>query len=572
MDFGFWTRPPRDYLLRRSRRANSDDFSENLKSKIQNPKSPPPLWPSLLLCAAAALWIDFSKIHQSHHADSLLPALVSLYRWTPFYWELDRIGMLVPLVACPIKHPLANLLMQDFFYLFGGLTALFLLPRYMLRNATYPAVGALSVAALIGLTPPYYRFEYLIDTQYGLWLSLGIGGLILLEPDRRGVIPMGRRVTAVLLMILAHWCYCTAALFLGPLVVFRWLAFRSRQRPAAQEQRGLRLLASSELAASLATLAIGVGIGLALMRLAPIQSTDFGTLPMSQWWQTWRELIAASWQALAPQWWPGCLAICGGAGALATIYLRRARGVGPAWRGAAALAAAACTLGAFMATRQWVAMNGHNFRFLLVPALFLQTALVSLVVAPFMAHCARVGGRLETASLAAIVLLSAAYAFGFPSLRRVHCYVAGAPGDIDDDKSPVEIRTAEVLASRSTHVAGGYWNVWPMVFRTKLALFERGEARRVWGISERSLPTMHQWKGIARSQMRLAVAAGDEDAAQAFFAHYGLLPLTITERYTSLSVYQPAEIKVVPALVAGRPTLNQPGTRPGATAGRSRPN
>lgn len=514
-------------------------------------KKPPALGPSLLVCASAALWIDLSSIHQSHHADSLLPALVSLYRWTPFYWELDRIGMLVPLIACPVKHPLANLLLQDFFYLFGGLAALFLLPRYVLRDATYPAVGALSVAAFVALTPPYYRFEYLIDTQYGIWLSLGLSGLILLEPNARGVISPPRRTAAVLLVILAHWCYCTASLYLGPLVVFRCLAFRRERFAATSEQatsepsvsrgkRWLRRWACGECVTSLATLAIGFATGLALMRLAPIRSTDFGGLPVDQWWRSLRELCAGSWRGLSPQWWPLCLAACGAGGAIVGLLPAARCGAKP-WRGAAALTGAACAVGAFLATRHWAGANGYNFRFLLVPALFVQAALIALAVGPLAALRPSIGNRLGTVLMAAVVLLSAAYVFGRPSLDRVRRQIAGAAG-ATGESPPRDIRTTEVVASGCTHVAGDYWKVWPMVFRTNLALFESGERRSVWGITERSGPTSRYWTRLPRSQVRVAVAAGDDEPAQVFLARYGLLPLTVAQRCSSLNVLAPAEL------------------------------
>ena len=89
----------------------------------------PRLWPWLLVCAALAVWIDLGSLHRCQHADSLLPVPISLYRWTPFYWELDRIGMLVPLLALPFKNPLVNLLVQDAVNVFGGLAFLFLLAR-----------------------------------------------------------------------------------------------------------------------------------------------------------------------------------------------------------------------------------------------------------------------------------------------------------------------------------------------------------------------------------------------------------------------------------------------------------
>src|SRR5260370_42498605 len=99
----------------------------------------------LLACALAALWADLGTIHRLQHGDSLLPVLVSLQRWTPFFWEQDRYGMLIPLLARPLANPLTNLLFQGFLNVTCGLAAFFLLARYLVPGPTYPMVGALGV-------------------------------------------------------------------------------------------------------------------------------------------------------------------------------------------------------------------------------------------------------------------------------------------------------------------------------------------------------------------------------------------------------------------------------------------
>ncbi len=212
-------------------------------------------------------------------------------------------------------------------------SALVLMPRYLLRNATFPVVGVLSVAAFLSLTPGYYRFEYMIDTQYGVWLFLGLAGLVLLEQPAGASLSWPHRIAGVTLMILAHWVYCTATLFLGPLIVFRAVfcvnggvdvlfAFqrgatlpaeaddaRDRQRRGSvSRRRGWRFLrenaAAAELGRSLVALALGFVAGLGLMQLAPIHDTDFASLSVGDWPRTWANLISTSWTSLAPQRWP----------------------------------------------------------------------------------------------------------------------------------------------------------------------------------------------------------------------------------------------------------------------------
>src|SRR5260370_3901671 len=122
----------------------------------------PCIWPYLILCAFAAVWIDLGTLHSGHNGDSLIPVLVSLQRWTPFFWEQDRIGMLVPLIAAPFRNPLVNFLLQGFFYVFSYLAAAFLLARYILRGASYPFLGALSASAFLSLATAHYRFGFFL--------------------------------------------------------------------------------------------------------------------------------------------------------------------------------------------------------------------------------------------------------------------------------------------------------------------------------------------------------------------------------------------------------------------------
>src|SRR5436305_14423335 len=76
-----------------------------------------------IVAAGLAVWIGLGTLHDYDHADSLLPVLVSTQRWTPFFWGQDRFGMLIPLLAMPIRHPLGNLLAQGWMMTAAGLLA-----------------------------------------------------------------------------------------------------------------------------------------------------------------------------------------------------------------------------------------------------------------------------------------------------------------------------------------------------------------------------------------------------------------------------------------------------------------
>src|SRR5439155_26741909 len=104
-----------------------------------------------------------------------------------------------------------------------ALAAMFLLPRYMLRDGSYTLAGTLSAVAFLGLAPAHWFFVFTAGTFYGVWLSLGLGGLVLAETRAGKPTPWSRWLLALGLMVLAHWVYSATALLLGPLVVARFL-------------------------------------------------------------------------------------------------------------------------------------------------------------------------------------------------------------------------------------------------------------------------------------------------------------------------------------------------------------
>ena len=439
----------------------------------------------LLFCAVAALWVDFGTLHRLHNGDSLLPVLVSLQYWTPFQWELDRHGMLVPLLALPVTHPLANLLFQGFLDVFCGLAAFFLLARYMLRESIDPLVGALGATAFLTLAPAPYRFDYLMDVSYGVWLTLGLGGLLVAEPEPGvGARTWGRRLVALLLIILAHWVYSATALYLATLVVFRTLfkaGFRHRACGcfrsvpftttdlAASAARGLR----SAPAQAILLLVAGFLAGRALTRLSIHQHTTFARIPPGEWPHAWTRMVEETWQALAPGAWPLAL----GSTAVLTLMVNLVRvrlraplaGRGPAdssaipWREAAALLSTALLVALYMGTRLWLKLNIYAPRYLLPSVFLTQAALTMLIVKPLGSAIMANRRRRLPILVASLLLLGVAWGYGFPSPRRVRA-------DIDR----LSVLTPDVLAAGCTHIAGNYWTVWPAIFHVNLALLRAG--------------------------------------------------------------------------------------------------
>src|SRR3954467_5326482 len=136
------------------------------------------------VAAVSALWLDLGRLQEFQHADSLIPALVSTQRWTPYFWGQDRFGMLVPLVAMPVRAPLANLLLQGWIMIAAAVLTPFVIARFATdRTAPWLVAGALPPLLLFGVTAPVTQFDGLLVQPYALSLTLGFAGLLM--SDRR---------------------------------------------------------------------------------------------------------------------------------------------------------------------------------------------------------------------------------------------------------------------------------------------------------------------------------------------------------------------------------------------------
>ena len=510
-------------------------------------RSIPSLWPYLIACVFAGILIDFGTLHRHHQADSLLPVLVSLQRWTPFFWCQDRIGMLVPLLAAPLRHPLANLFFQETVYVGCGLAAVFLLFRYALRDATYPVAAAVSAALFLILAPASYRFVFFSGTFYGVWLALGLGGLLLMEPAADGGLSPPRGLAGLGLLFLAHWVFSAAVLCLGPLVIFRALFFRADTevarggvRPgAAPREIGTRdpmvssvrfwLRKLRPARPQLIGLAFAFGGGLVLAGLSPDHQLDPRGSSPTQWPEAWRRLALTTWDALVPHYWPMALGGAAASGLVLLCFPSLRRTSAPAVRAATTLAAAGLFFGLFMGTRQWVTTYDYDARYLMPAVFLLQAAAVAIGVAP---ACAALGvTRLRRIELLAVpsLLLAAVVGYGVPSLEGVRADLDRLGG----------ARAREVVAARCTHVAGDYWTVWPLVFCANMIHYETGDSRVTWGISFRYRPTQPLGVHVPTNEIRVAVALGEQAEAAYWLEGYGLPPLAVAEEWPTIQVLVP---------------------------------
>ncbi len=455
----------------------------------------------LALAALLALWIDLSAIHRYHNSDSLIPVLMSLVRWTPFYWEQNRFGMLVPLLALPFQEPFLNLLVQVALRLFSLFLSFFLLARIAVPRPWWPAVGGLTLALfLAGKDPAQHNFQQM--QPYFQALSLALGGILLIER------PSDRKRWAWVaaggaLIALAFWVSLETLLWLAPLLALRRIAFASKE----PRRWGRELFSFSLLAACF-------GASLLASRLSPYQGTHLGFAPIAAWPRAWQVLLSREIDFLGPvlPWAVASLLVL--AVLLVILGKERAR---------PALASGLCLLGTagahllILGTSGWVHQNDFRVRFLAVGLLAAATAGPALLLGLFLEERFLEGslkGRQTrwAGAVNAVVLVSLLpltflrYGAPSPTAARAALDGLGPAGE-------------GIAGAGCTHVLGDYWKVWPAVFRANLELDERGERRRVWGIARRSTQTYDLWRPRDWSTARIAVlgAPRQVEGLRAFF-------------------------------------------------------
>ncbi len=462
--------------------------------------------------------VDLGSFHRLEYADSLVPVLVSLQRWTPFYWDQERYGMLVPLLALPVRDPLWNLLVQRGLLVLAGLGAVVLLARHVLAGRDWPLAGTLAAGGLLAAAPAPWLFAYLGDQPYGVSLALALGGLAVAEPGADGRRGAPRLAAGFLLVLAAHWVNAATGVFL--------VALAAARAGADVLEGESPLVVRARFAVDAALLVAGLAAGQIFLRLYPVLAhqplrLEMAPLPVAALPGAWAALLGGAWREAGP--WVG---IAGGAALLGAALLAL-----PALRPrlpaalvrAAALVAAALAYALFAGSLRWVAENRFHWRYLAPSAVLLHLAAASLLAEPL----ARLRRAAAPAAAAALLLSPAAAlaTWGVPSLARVRADVDLVAGR----------HTVDILAARCDLVAGTYWSVWPAVFHAALVLRESGDGRRVWGISHRSNPTVPQWSALPRA-LRICRPAGEDAEAERWLRAYHLWPVRRVETRRTVEV------------------------------------
>jgi hypothetical protein len=496
---------------------------------------------TILFCAAtalAALCIDFGAFHRLHNSDSLVPVMMSLYRWTPFYWEQDRFGMLVPLLAIPVKSPLANLLVQSAINLFCGLSAFFLCARYVVRGA-WLLTGALSASLFLLFSSVDARFLYLgLSQPYGVGIFLGLAGLLVLENPKY---PRALRIAfSFIFLLAASWVDAAVIFVLVPLILFRW-HFERDAFLAGEPPRGERgIFAQLKLSA---TRFFNHETGIAGILVFFSFAANYiysGIVSRSAAYGDWPYApvrlrnLPAVWFQFGKYFWFDYLSQPSGISVAALLLIGLIVRVVPRTRNAGTIRPAlnllASSIVSFLLIGSLSHIQGTDFdpRFGLQSMLLLQVGAVVWALLPVYSLLYPAGRGSLTAAAMILFLTAPLYLYGWPSLARVR-------SDLDDTLGQY---TPEILQSDATHFIGDYWIVWPATFHANLTLHKMGSDRIIWAVTNRSTPTRIFWSQIPPDKMRLAAVIGDPGVPYVLHL-YSFPPVAQEQTFKDIVILKP---------------------------------
>lgn len=518
--------------------------------------------------ASVTAWIDLGAIHRFQNADSLVMSLISLQRWTPLFWEQNRLGMLIPLLALPFRHPLTNLLVQSGLTIFSGLAGMFLLGYFVAGRRRGMIVGALAGLLLVVGLRHRQQFDYLVYVhQYPTSLTLSLLALLLLArwqrgaastPRAEGAFQAGRLLarwlqpsTAVLLIWLALWVNPSLAFALGPLVLLRRFLLgdvgaecdESADRDTSKASN-LGPPASSLLSypvcdwVALSATASGLVLSMLLSRYGTPFQDSYAFLPPGEWLACALALLRNMPDCVSRTWMVAVFLT--GLSGLATLAWPRGKNE---FRRSACMALGlllpAAVQFAFVSSIDHVHRTDYS-RYVLTSIFLVQAACLLFAVCQWLAVLPD-SGHVRRASyvLLAIFCVAAAARHGLPGLERVRAGLQEAAGKYSE----------ELLAERCTHVVGDYYHVWPAVYHCNLLLAERGDPYTVWGIAQRSQPTVDLWTRVPLAETRIGELRGDEQHSRRALAAYGIEPFIIEQEGQSIRVLRPvAPLAEIPAV------------------------
>ncbi len=437
------------------------------------------------LLLAVAGWLTFGRLQGlvNGNPDSLIPVFVSLWKWTPMYWEQDRYGMLLPFLARPLHHPLTNLLAQQFAAALLSATAFITVPWYLLGGDRGRTAGWVALGICVAGTPLLIQYDaFGLAQPYGVAHGLAALGLVGLTELRAARRPWWGGAAAFVFLPLAMWVNAAIA----PVVL---ALFLGRQWIVQKHFDAGKLVRQPEIALVGLATAVGLRIEHVLGHHSGFQQKYLRT-PAAQWPAGWVAMARHAADAYGPVLFLS-LGIVAGIGLVWSITRTPRRDPGPVRAALTCLGAGVALLLAF-GTLQHVQNNGYAARYALTPMFLLIVATGILV--------SSVLGRATRIAAPALLLLGLVCRHGVPTPGTPRALIC---------VPPVTTRAEAVLHLGATHVLGSYWHTWPLVFQANLLSVERGGTAPIWGLSGRSVPITPLWRARPLREWRIATVTGD---------------------------------------------------------------
>jgi hypothetical protein len=430
--------------------------------------------------AMIAASMSLGHLHNFQNADSLVPVLVSIQHWTPFYWGQDRFGMLVPLLAMPVRNPLGNLLLQGWLMSLAALMAPFVVTRYLGVQECF-IVGALANILFLLVAPTAVQFDWLVAQPYALSITLGFSSLLLIE----GAPNVLSWVFAIGLMLLANWVDAGIFVILCPAVV---VTGRSRT-------------------CSLGLTIAGAAAGIAVPRILPLPHTTTAFTPVTEWPSGWVRLLRNTLAVTIESGSGSLLAIGTALGAIAVwILVRNHRLINPA------LVAIAVGLANWMivGASEWVRLNLYNPRYVYPSLMMFGIAAAVVLNVPWHRH-----PKAMTIAACIVLVVTSIVRYGRPSLTRLERSLDVRFGRI----------TPAVLDAHANVIAGEYWAVWPEVFHANLVKYYRTGQNSLFGLTSRSEVTDKLW--IYKPEPSVIAAAPGDPMVSTFADRVDLILIPV---------------------------------------------
>lgn len=399
-----------------------------------------------------AACVATSWINTGHNADTILQTLISIDGPAPYYWGENRFGMLVPLLASPIRNYGWNLMFQVFLVALTGIGSVWLVSRLIAGDRSSDeamAATPLVLAGLLLLLKSLAALVLLLGSTYLPPLFLLLAAVsVTIDPRIRW---WWLRVPLVaLLLALSLWINLANSVFAGVLLLL-W--------PPGDNYDLRRRIAAI---ATLVTVFAGMQ---AFAKQFPGPDVQ-AWLPPSEWVDSLRRVLAdASLRSVHAR---ALMALLLAAMAFSAMKARRL-----VWNPGLALATAAAAQIAVAPASGWVAKNGYDSRYILSPLLILGALSLSTILIPVASSLIQTFGRDLAVVMASLMLAAMCIsAFGVPSPAR-------GLGFIENSARPA---AAVFERTGCTHLIGDYWRVWPAIFHDRLV----GRQPARWPVTFRS--------------------------------------------------------------------------------------